>query len=110
MQVAFQTENVYEKSSNVASKGVHSAGMLNNSVNFKTGQTSIYSHKSQNENYSNLRIYSPYLSPSSVVVMDKYLRQSGTEPIYVHSEARTKYFNISKTAKPSDHLKLNLFA
>ena len=34
MQVAFQTENVYEKSLNVASKGVHSAGMLNNSVNF----------------------------------------------------------------------------
>ena len=53
MQVAFQTENVYEKSSNVASKGVHSGGMLNNSVNFKTGQTSIHSHKSQNENYSN---------------------------------------------------------
>ena len=42
--------------------------------------------------------------------MDKYLRQAAAEPIYVHSEARTKYFNISKAAKPSDHLKLNLMA
>jgi hypothetical protein len=110
MQVAFQTENISEKSSAVATRGGHSLGLLSSSSNFKTGQSSIQTHKSHNENYSNRRIYSPYLSPSSVVVMDKYLRQAAAEPIYVHSEARTKYFNISKAAKPSDHLKLNLMA
>jgi hypothetical protein len=28
----------------------------------------------------------------------------------MHNIARTKYFNISQTAKPADHFKLNLFA
>tara|TARA_X000000950_G_scaffold285296_1_gene390827 strand:- start:465 stop:797 length:333 start_codon:yes stop_codon:yes gene_type:complete len=110
MQVAFQTDQISEKSSTVATRGGHSLGLLNSSSNFKTGQSSIQTHKSHNENYSNVRIYSPYLSPSSVVVMDKYLRQAGADPTYVHNEARTKYFNISKAAKPSDHLKLNLMA
>ena len=110
MQVAFHSENISDKNSAVSTKGVHSLGLLNSSSNFKTGQTSIQTHKSQNENYSNMRVYSPYLSPSSAVVMDMFTRQTAVGPIYVHNEARTKYFNVSKPAKPADHVRLNLFA
>ena len=110
MQVAFQTDNISEKNTTVASRSGHSLGLLSSSSNFKTGQTAIQAHKSQNESYSNSRIYSPYLSPSSAFVLDRYVRQMAAGPTYVQNEALTKYFNISKTAKPSDHLRLNLFA
>ena len=110
MQVAFHSENLPDKNSAVSTRGGHSLGLLNSSSNFKTGQTSIQSHKSQNENYSNMRVYSPYLSPSSAVVMDMFTRQTAVGPSYVHNEARTKYFNVSKPAKPADHVRLNLFA
>ena len=110
MQVAFHSENISEKNSAVSTRGVHSLGLLNSSSNFKTGQTSIQTHKSQNENYSNMRVYSPYLSPSSAVVMDMFTRQTEAGPTYVHNEARTKYFNISRPAIPSEHNKINLYA
>lgn len=110
MQVAFQTDNISEKKTILPTRSVNSLGLLNSTSNFKTGQTSIQSHKSQNENYANIRVYSPYLSPSSAIVMDKFNTQRALEPTYIHNVARTKYFNISKTPKPSNHLKLNLFA
>ena len=110
MQVAFQSENISEKSSVVANRVDRSLSLLNHRSNFKTGQTNIQTHKSQNENYSNTRVYSPYLSPSSAFVVNKYKKQTAVAPSYVHNEARTKYFNISKAPIPSDHLKLNLLA
>ena len=110
MQVAFQSENISEKTPRFLTGDSTPLGLLNSSSNFKTGQTSIQTHKSQNENYSNLRVYSPYLSPSSAVVIDMVARQTAVGPTYVHNEARTKYFNVSKPAKPGRYIRLNLFA
>ena len=67
-------------------------------------------NKSENENYGNRRIYSPYLSPSSGVVENIAEMSNSIDPIYMHNVARTKYFGISKPAKPAEHLKINLFA
>ena len=61
------------------------------------------------ENYGFKRVYSPYLSPSHIVVEQMSISQN-LAPIYVHNMARTKYFNISRPAIPSDHNKLNLYA
>lgn len=110
MQVAFQTDNVSEKNSAISTMGAQSLRIVNSNSNFRTGQSEVMSHKTQNENYANARIYSPYLSPSSVVIMNLKNRQNDTDPIYVHNVARTKYFNVSKPAMPADHFKVNLLA
>ena len=62
------------------------------------------------ENYNLKRVYSPYLSPSSGVVEVMADMRNDIDPIYMHNIARTKYFGISKPAKPTDHLKINLLA
>ena len=110
MQVAFQSENSVEKSVAGGSQVEQNYGVATSGLNFRSGQTNFKSHKTQNENYGNKRIFSPYLSPSSVKVMDINETQDLIDPIYMHNIARTKYFNISNPAKPADHLKLNLFA
>ena len=110
MQVAFQNENLGEKSVSGSSQAEQSYGVGASGLNFRSSQTNFKSHKPQNENYGNKRIFSPYLSPSSVRVMDHSETQDMIDPIYMHNIARTKYFNISQPAKPADHLKLNLFA
>ncbi len=110
MQVAFHTESVPEKNTAISTMGAHSLGLVSSSSNFRTGQSGVISHKTQNENYSNARIYSPYLSPSSVLIMDMQNRRIDTDPIYVHNVARTKYFNVSKPVMPAEHFKVNLFA
>ena len=61
------------------------------------------------ENYGLKRVYSPYLSPSHFIVEQISINQN-LAPIYVHNMSRTKYFNISRPAIPSDHNKLNLYA
>ena len=33
--------------------GAHSLGLVSSSSNFRTGQSGVISHKTQNENYSN---------------------------------------------------------
>ena len=110
MQVAFQSENSVDKTVSNGSQVEQNYGVGTSGLNFRSGQTSFKSHKTQNENYGNKRIFSPYLSPSSVKVMDLSEKQNMIDPIYMHNIARTKYFNISQTAKPADHFKLNLFA
>jgi hypothetical protein len=70
MQVAFQSENSVEKSVSSGSQVEQNYGVGTSGLNFRSGQTSFKSHKTQNENYGNKRIFSPYLSPSSVKVMD----------------------------------------
>ena len=110
MQVAFQSENSVEKGVSSGSPVEQTYGVSTSGLNFRSGQTNFNSHKTQNENYGNKRIFSPYLSPSSVKVMDLNETQDLIDPIYMHNIARTKYFNISSPAKPADHLKLNLFA
>ena len=110
MQVVFQNENSVEKSVSSSSQVEQNYGISTSGLNFRSGQTNFKSHKTQNENYGNKRIFSPYLSPSSVKVMDLSETRDMISPIFMHNIARTKYFNISQPAKPADHLKLNLFA
>ena len=110
MQVAFQSENSVEKGVSSGSPVEQTYGVSTSGLNFRSGQTNFKSHKTQNENYGNKRVFSPYLSPSSVKAMDLSETQNMIDPIYMHNIARTKYFNISQTAKPADHFKLNLFA
>ena len=110
MQVAFQSENSVEKGVSSGSPVEQTYGVSTSGLNFRSGQTNFKSQKTQNENYGNKRVFSPYLSPSSVKVMDLSETQNMIDPIYMHNIARTKYFNISQPAKPADHLKLNLFA
>jgi hypothetical protein len=110
MQVAFQNENVLEKNISGATKVAQNYGINDSQLNFRTSQANFKSHKIENENYGNRRIFSPYLSPSSVVVENMSKTGNAIDPIYMHNIARTKYFNISKPDKPSEHVKVNMFA
>ena len=108
MQLSFQTGSTASENLSVNSYGSAqgiSKGVVNN---FKEAQQSLLSHKSQNEVYRNSRIYSPYLSPSCVVVADKILQKNSFSPIYVHNAAITKSYLISKPALPKDHTKINI--
>ena len=110
MQVAFQSENLDEKRVSSGSQVEQNYGIGASGLNFRSGQTSFKSHKTQNENYGNKRIFSPYLSPSSAQVINQNETQDLISPIYMHNIARTKYFSISQPAKPADHLNINLTA
>lgn len=110
MQVAFQTDNVSEKNPTTSTTASESLRLVSSNLNFRNSQSGLMSHKAQNENYSNSRVYSPYLSPSSAVIMDIQNRQIEIDTIYVHNVARTKYFNVSKPSTPAEHFKVNLLA
>ena len=110
MQVAFQNENVLENNTSSAAKDVQNFGLGEAGLNFKNSQANFKTHKVENETYGNRRIYSPYLSPSSGVVENLAEMRNHIDPIYMHNIARTKYFGISKPAKPADHVKINVFA
>ena len=110
MQVAFQTDNVSEKNPATSTVASDSLRLVSSTLNFRNSQPGLMSHKTQNENYSNARVYSPYLSPSSAVIMDMQNRQIEIDTIYIHNVARTKYFNVSKPAIPAEHFKVNLLA
>ena len=110
MQVAFQNENVLENNTSSAAKIAQNFGLGEAGLNFRNSQANFKTHKAENETYGNRRIYSPYLSPSSGVVEVMADMRNDIDPVYMHSIARTKYFGISKPAKPADHLKINLLA
>tara|TARA_Y100000766_G_C18554566_1_gene434624 strand:- start:114 stop:446 length:333 start_codon:yes stop_codon:yes gene_type:complete len=110
MQVVFQTDNIPEKKSATSTMAADSLRLVSSNPNFRNNQPGLMSHKAQNENYSNARVYSPYLSPSSAIIMDMQIRQIEIDTIYVHNVARTKYFNISKPTTPVEHFKVNLLA
>tara|TARA_Y100001978_G_C23436569_1_gene310941 strand:- start:186 stop:518 length:333 start_codon:yes stop_codon:yes gene_type:complete len=110
MQVAFQNENVLENNTSSAAKVAQNFGLGEAGVNFRNSQSNFKTHKVENETYGNRRIYSPYLSPSSGVVEVMADMRNNIDPIYMHNIARTKFFGISKPAKPADHLKINLLA
>ena len=110
MQVAFQNENLLEKNISSTPKVVQNFGLGEAGLNFKNSQANFKTHKVENETYGNRRIYSPYLSPSSGVVETMAEMRNDIDPIYMHNIARTKYFGISKPAKPADHVKINVFA
>ena len=110
MQVSYQNDaNTNERivsNSFGAAQGISKGGLQN----FKAAQQSTLSHKSQNETYENTRIFSPYQSPSSVVVADKIIQKSSFSPIFIHNAAITKFYFISKPTQPKDHSKINIFA
>ena len=110
MQVAFQNENVLENNTSSAAKIAQNFGLGEAGLNFRNSQANFKTHKAENETYGNRLIYSPYLSPSSGVVEVMADMRNDIDPIYMHNIARTKYFGISKPAKPADHLKINLLA
>ena len=110
MQVAFQNENVLENNTSSAAKIAQNFGLGEAGLNFRNSQSNFKTHKAENETYGNRRIYSPYLSPSSGVVEVMADMRNDVDPVYMHNIARTKYFGISKPAKPADHLKINLLA
>ena len=110
MQVAFQNENVLENNTSSAAKIAQNFGLGEAGLNFRNSQSNFKTHKAENETYGNRRIYSPYLSPSSGVVEVMADMRNDIDPVYMHNIARTKYFSISKPAKPADHLKINLLA
>ena len=110
MQVAFQNENVLENNTSSSAKIAQNFGLGEAGLNFRNSQANFKTHKAENETYGNRRIYSPYLSPSSGVVEVMADMRNDIDPIYMHNIARTKYFGISKPAKPADHLKINLLA
>ena len=64
---------------------------------------------SQTIEYSN-RIYSPYLTPSSVQAESRQLAQDGMSPVYQHNVAATKYFNVSFLSKLRPQSRLSLIA
>ena len=66
----------------------------------KPSQTIEYSH----------RMYSPYLTPSSVQAESRQLAQDGMSPIYQHNVAATKYFNVSFLSKLRPQSRLSLIA
>ena len=110
MQVAFQNQNVLENNTSSAGKVAQNFGLGEAGLNFRNSQSNFKTHKAENETYGNRRIYSPYLSPSSGVVEVLADMRNNIDPIYIHNIARTKFFGISKPAKPADHLKINLLA
>tara|TARA_B100000900_G_scaffold330508_2_gene291043 strand:+ start:1024 stop:1356 length:333 start_codon:yes stop_codon:yes gene_type:complete len=110
MQLAYQSDSISSEKTivnNIGSLQSNSKGVVNN---FKAAQQSVLSHKSQNEVYGNSRIFSPYQSPSSVVIADKIIQKSSFSPIFMHNAAITKSYFISKPAQPKEHAKINIFA
>ena len=110
MQLAYQPDpNPGDRANinNIGSLQSVSKGVVNN---FKTAQQSVLPHKSQNEVYGNSRIFSPYQSPSTVVVADKIIQKGSLSPIFMHNAAITKAYFISKPAQPKDHAKINIVA
>ena len=110
MQISYHTNNIPDQSPQIFNAARLIDHNVGRTTNFKASQEALLSHKSQNETYGNSKVFSPYLSPSSVVVSDKAIFQGSLEPLYMHNIAKTKYYFVSKPAKPSDHYKVNILA
>ena len=77
----------------------------NSTLSSEVNQT----EKISGENYNLKRVYSPYLSPSHLVVEQMTLNQS-IAPVFVHNSARTKSFLYLSLRCPLDHNKINIYA
>jgi hypothetical protein len=73
-------------------------------VGSSTGHTN---KTSQTIDYSS-RIYSPYLTSSSIQTESRQLAQDGMSSVYQHNVAATKYFNVSflSILRPQSRLSL----
>ena len=83
-----------------------SIGGTTSQIEYPTGPTN---KPSQTIEYSH-RMYSPYLTPSSVQAESRQLAQDGMSPIYQHNLAATKYFNVSFLSKLRPQSRLSLIA
>mgnify|MGYP001177727646 CR=1 FL=1 len=110
MQVTHQTQPSLKPMLGTQSPSMLPSRSAVSAVSQKIYNQDVLAGKSENENYNFQRLYSPFLSPSNAVVADKVNAAKSLEQKYVHNEARTKYFFISKPAKSNDHLKVNLLA
>lgn len=75
-------------------------------IESSTGHTN---KTSQTINYSR-RIYSPYLTSSSIQTESRQLAQDGMSSIYQHNVAATKYFNVSFLSSLRPQSRLSLIA
>ena len=111
MQVSYQTQPSAVK----PTLGTSYLSTLPPGSTLSAGSQKFYNQdlvtvKGENENYNFKRIYSPFLSPSNVVVSDLVDASKATDTKFVHNEARTRYFFVSKPSNSNDHLKINLLA
>ena len=111
MQVSYQTQpSAVKPTLGTLSPSTLPPGSTLSAVSQKLYNQDLITGKGENENYNLKRIYSPFLSPSNVIISDRVDASKGLNPKFFHNEARTRYFFVSKPLSANDHLKVNLFA
>ena len=109
MQASYQEYSTLSKSRPVVLEAPAKNDVRNTYIQPNLSSEVNKTDKTFGENYNLKSVYSPYLSPSHVVVEQMTISQN-LAPVYMHNAARTKFFNISRPANPSDHNKINLYA
>ena len=109
MQVSYQDYSTVSKSRPVVLSSPTTQDLRNTYLQPRKSSEVGDLDKVVGENYNLRQIYSPYLSPSHFII-EKRTAKYNLSPVFVHNVARTKYFNISAAAKPSEHNKVNLYA
>ena len=109
MQISYQDNNILSKSRPVVLNSPSTNDVRNTYLQPNLTSEVGKLDKTFGENYNFKRVYSPYLSPSQAVV-EQMARSQNLAPVYIHNIARTKYFNVSRQATPSEHNKVNLYA
>ena len=108
MQVMYQVQEDASKRSSLAPVSAPLPVQAQTSAaNLAYPQRISETNKVNNQAYDHKVIYSPYLTPSHLIVEQKIDRNSAS-PIYMHNVARTKYAMISQVQKPQDNKTLNV--
>ena len=94
MQTSYQEHNILSKSRPVVLNSPSTNDVRNTYLQPNLSSEVGKVDKAFGENYNLKRVYSPYLSPSHVVVEQMTISQN-LAPVYMHNAARTKFFNIS---------------
>ena len=111
MQVSYQTQPLDVKPSiGIQSNNMLAPGLTSSAAAQKFYNQDLKTVKSENENYQFKTVYSPFLSPSNVVISERVASSKAIDVKFAHNEARTRYFFVSKPARTNDHLKRNLLA
>ena len=109
MQISYQDNSILSKSRPVVLNSPSTNDVRNTYLQPNLSSEVGKMDKTLGENYNFKRVYSPYLSPSQAVV-EQMATSQNLAPVYIHNIARTKYFNVSRPATPSEHNKVNLYA
>lgn len=111
MQVSYQTQPLDVKPTiGIQSGNIIPSGLASSVAAQKFYNQELKTVKSENENYNFKTVYSPFLSPSNAVISEIIASSKAIDVKFAHNEARTRYFLVSKPAKTTDHLKINLLA